>query len=371
MERRDYPKLGEDVVVGWKKADGSVLGGTEGVTLGVLGDEDSGEYLVIDRSTYQDSFKSALFDMNILDLKVFPMNEIDLIRKRDLRKRPPGVSEKYTWLMDVYYQANIDFNSTVIEVKKRSDCEYKPEGNENSELYYLAIKEISGLEGTTFNISCKGTVQITCKRDNLDRCIDWLQKAVVLLPEHKRLVLIPTQLTYKIFVTYKDPVRSTDELVDQIALDKDGPPVVLPVGWAHSFFSELDENPLGGLFPKGVSIYDYVTKNEKSRKTAALPRSYHIKEKSKESVDLNYNMSGISVSKYLGAGAPIMRINGLIKTPKDAEGLLDIFFANRSAPWQWLEWGPIHGKAIIRDLTINRKKGNYTVEFRKYSGNDF
>ena len=63
MERRDYPKLGEDVVVGWKKADGSVLGGTEGVTLGVLGDEDSGEYLVIDRSTYQDSLSSRLYSI--------------------------------------------------------------------------------------------------------------------------------------------------------------------------------------------------------------------------------------------------------------------------------------------------------------------
>jgi hypothetical protein len=367
LERRDYPKLGENVVVGWKKADGSVLGGTEGVALGVLGDEDSGEYLVIDRSTYQDSFKSALFDMKILDLKIFPVDEIDFIKKRDVRKRPPGVSEKYTWLMDVYYHANIDFNSTVTEVQKRRDCTFKPDGNQNSEAYQLVIKEIRGLEGTSFNISCRGTVQITCKHDNLDRCIDWLQKAVVLLPKHKRLVLIPTQLTYKIFATYKDPVRSTDELVDQIALDKDGPPIVLPIGWAHRFFSELDENPLQGLFPEGVSIYDYVTKNEKSRKNTAFPRSYPIKE----NVDLNYNMSGISVSKYLGTGAPIMRVNGLIKTPKDEEGLMNLFFANRSTPWQWFEWGPIHGKTIIRDLTINRKKGNYTVEFRKYSGNDF
>ena len=327
--------------------------------------------MVIDRSTYQDSFKAALFSMNILDLRVFPVNEIDLIRKRDVRKRPPGVSEKYTWLMDAFYQANIDFNSTVIEVEKRSDCKSKRGGNKNSEAYQLVVKEISGLEGTSFNISCKGTVQVTCKRDNLDQCIDWLQKTVVLLPEHRRLVLIPTKITYKIFVTYKDPIKFTAELIDRIALDNDGPAVVLPIGWAHRFFSELDENPLEGLFPKGVSLYDYVTKNEKSRKNAVLLRSYPIEEKSKEYVDLNYNTSGISVSKYLGAGAPIMRIKGLIKTLQDEEGLMKLFFANRSAPWQWFEWGPIHGKTIIRGLTINRKKGNYTVEFRKYSGNDF
>ena len=98
LKRQDYPNLGENVVVGWKKSDGSVFGGTEGVALGVLGDEDFGEYLVIDRSTYQDSFKSALFDMNILDLMVFPVDEIDLIRKKGVRKRPPGVSEKYSYI---------------------------------------------------------------------------------------------------------------------------------------------------------------------------------------------------------------------------------------------------------------------------------
>lgn len=363
--------MGEDVVVGWKKADGSVLGGTEGVALGVLGDEDSGEYLVIDRSTYQDSFKSALFSMNILDLRVFPVNEIDLIRKRDVRKRPPGVSEKYTWVMDAFYQANIDFNITADEVETRSDCEPSREGNKYVEFYQLVIKEISELEGTTINISCKGNVQITCKRDNLDRCIDWLQKAVVLLPEHKRFVLIPTMISYRINVTYKDPVKSTAELIERIALDNDGPPVVLPIGWAQRFFSELDENPLEGLFPRGVYLNDYVIKNEKKRKNAFVPRSYPLEEKSKAFVDLNFHKSGVNVNKYLGSSAPVVQVKGLIKSPKDEEDLMNMWLSSRSDVWQWGEIGQIQGKMLIYDLTINRKKGEYTVDIRKHSGNEF
>ena len=371
LEEQYHPKLGEAVVVSWEKEDGTGCGGTEGVIIAVLSDEVSGKYLVIDRSTYQNSFKSALFSMNILDLRVLPVNEICLINKTDVRKRPPGISEKYTWVMDAFYQSKIDFNSTLKELEKRSDCEFKRGGNENSEAYQLVVKEISELEETTFNISCKGTVQITCKRDNLDRCIDWLQKAVVLLPEHKRLVLIPTMISYRMNVTYKDPVKSAAELINRIALDNDGPPVVLPIGWAQRFFSEMDANPLEGLFPRGVALNDYVIKNEKKRKKSIKLPSYPIDEKSKECVDLDFHVSGVNVNKFLGADAPLMRVKGLIKSAKDEEGLMNMWLNSRSDVWQWFESGQIQGRMLIHDLTINRKKGEYTVDLRKYSGNEF
>lgn len=231
LEGRYFPDLGEPLAVTWKKSDGSARGGTEGVVLGVLGDEISGAYLVIDRSTYQDSFKSTLFSLNILDLRVIPVNEIDSIMKTKVRKRPPGISEKFTMKMEANYKSNIDFNSTLIKAQKLSDCEFSPIGNKRSETYQIVIKKINELKGTSFNISCKGMVQIYCNHKDLDQSINWLQKAVELLPEHKRLVLTPTKITYTIDNTYKEPVRSTDEAIHRIAIAEDGKPVILPMGW--------------------------------------------------------------------------------------------------------------------------------------------
>jgi len=363
--------LGEAVTVTWKNADSSVCGGTEGVALGVLGDEDTGEYLVIDRSTYQDSFKSALSFLNILDLRVVPMNEIDLIRKTNVRKRPPGISEKFTMIMESNYKSNIDFNATIVELEKCSDCKSKRIGNYKSEFYQIGIKEISGQEGTSINISCKGIVQIFCKHKNLDQTINWIQEAVKLLPEHKRLVLIPTKITYKINDTYKEPVRSTDEVIHRIAVAKDGQPVILPMGWSHRFFVELDENPLQGLFPRDLPLDDYVFEKENKRKKSDVDLSYSVEENSKKSVDLDFPNSGVNVNKYLGACAPVMRVKGLIKSSKDEEGLMKMWLSSRSDVWQWFESGKIRGKMLIHDLTINRKKGEYTVDLRKYSRNEF
>lgn len=44
---------------------------------------------------------------------------------------------------------------------------------------------------------------------------------------------------------------------------------------------------------------------------------------------------------------------------------------SRSDRWQWIESEQIQGKMIVRDLTIDRKTGVYTVDFRKYSDNEF
>jgi len=369
---RDYPKLGEAVAVVWRKADGSACGGTEGAVLGVFGDTASGEYLVIDRSTYQDSFKSALFFLNILDLRVVPTQDVDLIRKTNVRRRPPGISEDFNMLMEVDYKSNIDFDSTILKVEARSDCKPKRIGNSMSETYQIGIKNINGIEGASIVVSCERMIQIFCKHKDLDRCISWIQQAVELLPDHERLVLIPTKITYKINDTYKEPSRPTEEVIQRIATAKsDSQSVVLPIGWAHRFFVEQDENPLQGLFPSGQPIESLVFENEKRKNNEGLRRDGSVKEKSQQSVDLQFPRSGVNVNKYLGTGAPIMRITGLIKTPEDEESLMRMWLESRFDRWQWFESEQFHGKAILRDLTIDKKKGVYTVDVRKYSGNEF
>ena len=90
-------------MVEWKKENGSACGGTEGFVLGVAGDEASGEYLVLDRSTYKDSFKSNMFSLDILDLKVIPIKDVELIEKADMRQRPPGNHETFTMKMETNY----------------------------------------------------------------------------------------------------------------------------------------------------------------------------------------------------------------------------------------------------------------------------
>jgi hypothetical protein len=365
------PRFGEAVAVAWKKADGSACGATEGVVLGTFGDEVSGQFVVIDRSTYQDSFKSALFFLNIFDLKVVPKPDVDLIKKTNVRQRPPGVSEEFTMLIEADYKSNIDFDSTILKVEKRSDCEPKRVGNSKSETYQMVIKKINILAGTTIVISCERMIQIFCKHEDLDRCINWIKEAVELLPDHKRLVLIPTKITYKINDTYKEPSRPTEEAICRIASVKGGEPVVLPIGWAHRFFAELDENPLQGMFPNDQPLENFVFEKEKREKDHAVPWRNSIEEKSQQHVDLHFPRSGVNVNKYLGADAPVMRITGIIKTPEDEESLMRMWLESRSDRWQWFENGQFHGKVIIRDLTIDKKKGVYTVDVRKYSGNEF
>jgi hypothetical protein len=365
------PKFGEAVTVIWKKADKGAYGGTEGLSLGILGDEITGKYLIIDRSSYQDSFKSALLFLNILDLKVVPLQEIDLIKKTKVRKRPPGISEEFSMIMEVDYRSNIDFNYTMHKVEKRIDCISKRIGNSQSETYQIGIKGIKNLEGTSINIFCKGTIQIFCNHKNLDKSINWIQKAVELLPDHKRLVLIPTKITYKIHDTFKESSRPTEEVINRIAKAKEGHPVVFPMGWAHRFFGELDVNPLQGLFPSDQPLDNYVFENERSIKKAVVHPDDSKEGKLKKSVDLKFPFSGINVNKYLGAGAPITRLTGLIKTPKDEENLMKTWLSSRSDCWQWLSTARFQGKTIVRDLTINKKAGTYTIDFRKYSGNEF
>ena len=369
---RYNPKLGEAVVVVWKKTDESACGGAEGVLLGIAGDKVSGEYLIIDRSTYQDSFKSALSLLDIFDLRVLPINNVKLIRKADLRRRPPGISENFKMKMEVDYESNIDFEATRIKIKKRTDCKVKPsQAPQSDAIYGIGITEIKAIEDASMTISSGGALQIFCPHRGLDDCIRWIQEAAELLQGHKRLVLVATKVMYTIHDSYKEKSRPTEDVINRIATAKDGSPVVLPIGWAHRFFVELDANPLQGLFPDGQSLEKLVLENKKRKDDAVVSPDNSIDEKSKQPVDLQFPESRLSVNRFLGAGAPIMRTTGLIKSAKDEEDLMRMWLESRSYPWQWLDNGKIHGKVIIHDLTIDRKTGFYSVDFRKYSGNEF
>lgn len=363
--------MGESVAVAWKNEANTACGGTEGFVLGVVGDELSGECIVLDRSTYQDSFKSEISALGILDLRVIPMKHVERIQRTELRRRPLGISEDFNMLMEVDYRSNIDFDATILKVEARSDCKPKRAGNFQSETYQLVIKEIGSLGGVSVVISCKRTIQIFCKHKDLDRCIGWIQEAVELLPDHKCLVLVPTKITYQIDDTYKEDARPTDEVIDRIAKAEGGSPVVFPIGWAHRFFVESDANPLQGLFYTDEPIGNLVFENRRKENSVALPQHEPTRKGLGQAGDLGSPRSGVRVTKYLGADAPLMRLTGLIKCPKDEEDLMQMWWASRSDPWQWFDNGQTHGKMMIRDLTIDKKASTYTVELRKYSGNEF
>ena len=61
----------------------------------------------------------------------------------------------------------------------------------------------------------------------------------------------------------------------------------------------------------------------------------------------------------------------LIKSKKDEEDLINMWISSRSDKWQWFSDDQNQDKTILRDLTIYRKDGVYSVEFCKYYGNDF
>lgn len=371
LEQYD-PKLGERVVVAWRKSDGSACGGTEGVLLGVSGDKVSGEYLVIDRSTYQGSFKSALSLLNILDLRVLSMNDVEVIRKADLRRRPPGISENFKMKMEIDYRSNIDFEATQIKIIKRRDCKVTPnQAPHSGAIYGIGITKIKTIEDASITISAGGALQIFCPYRGLNDCIRWVEETVELLQGHKRLVLFATKVMYSIYDTYGEQSRPTEDVISRIAIAEDGPPVVLPIGWASWFFGELDANPLQSLFPRDQPLENFVLENAKGKDRAILSSDAPVEKDSKLSVDLRLPDSKARVSKYLGADAPVFRVAGSIKSTEDEKSLMTVWMESCSNPWHWLDEGDVHGKVIIHDLTIDRKNGVYTVEFRKYSGNEF
>jgi hypothetical protein len=81
-----------------------------------------------------------------------------------------------------------------------------------------------------------------------------------------------------------------------------------------------------------------------------------------------------SVAKYISSEFPTMQLSGLILKPEEEDGLKNMWFRSRPYPFSGLDLGGMdgfHGKVLIRNLLINRKKGAYAVNFRKYYGTDF
>lgn len=365
-------KVGENVAILWEKQDKSAHGGTDGVVLGVVGDEISGKYLIIDRSTYQDSFKSMLPFLNILDLKVIPLQEVTLFAKMDVRKRPPGILESSNLIMEVDYKSNIDFFATIEEVEKRSDCEHKRTGNSLSETYQFNIWKVEPLQKATIQISNKGTIQIFCRHTDLDGVIGWFKESAKLLSEQNCLVLVPTKVTYQIHSTFKDPAKPADDLIERLGKINRSQPIILPIGWIQKFFTELDKNPLRELFPTESNINEIAFEKTKNRKNqtspSAIKSSYNIPE---QLIDSQYLTCGVNINKYLGAGAPIISIKGLIKNPEVESELIQRWMGSRRELWNWFTFGDFEGKMNMRDLTFDKKSSTYFIDFRKYYGTDF
>ena len=371
MESRNL-KLGEAVAVVWKKEDSSALGGTEGVVIGITGDKVSGEYLIIDRSTYLDSLKSVLFSLGILDLKTIPMAEVESAKTIDLRKRPPGVCENLKWNMEIDYESNVDYDETIRKLQQRTDCKVVPNQPPQTDSFCgITISDIGENEGAKILISPKGHVQIFCLPMRLDECIKWLQGVVEVLPGHKHLVLIPTNFMFNIHDNFKGTAIPTEEVIDRIAKAEGNQPFILPLGWVHEFFAELDRNPLQELFPNTESIDDLVLIRGKKRKTNVKTPKKPVETNLPQPVTVTFPQRQIAVNRYLGANAPVLRFTGMILSPKEETDLMRFWLAGRSAPWQWMTLPGLEGKTIVRDLTIDRKTGVYTTDVCKYYGNEF
>jgi len=355
------------VAVVWKKNDNSALGGTEGFVLGIAGDKISGEYLLLDRSTYRDSLKSVFFSLGILDLKVIPLAEIKSTKTINLRKRPPGVDEKLTWYMEIDYRSNVDYDETVRMLNQRQDCKCKlnqPSQMEGS--CGMTIFDIEAIEGTKVLISPEGNVQIFCLPDRLDDCIKWLQGIVEIWPGHKHLVLVPTNFMFNIHDNFKGTAYPTEDAIDRIAATEGDHPIILSLGWVQEFFSELDSNPLQKIFPNVESIDELVLIRGKKRKINAKTSDSPV-----QPLTIDFPQRQVGVNRYLGANAPVLRFNGLIRSPEEEDGLTRFWLEDRSAPWQWMTLPGWEGKTIVRDLVIDRKNGIYSLDVQKYSGNEF
>ncbi len=267
------PKLGDTVVLKWKKEGDRAWGITGGFVLGVVGGESLGEHLVLDGSTYEGSFKSNILSLGILDLQVIPMSYVKKIEKVDMRRRPPWSSEKFIMKMEACYESNIDFGATYSKAKNRTDCRVIPiTDNKTNTAYGMTIKEISAVEEVTLNISHKGFLQIQCNNNQLGKTLKWVREAVELIPGHKRLVLFSTKHTYRIWSNYREGARPTEELIERLAKAEDTSiafedtsMAVFPIGWAHYFFVELPENSLRKLFPRLKPLEKFVIKEEKRR----------------------------------------------------------------------------------------------------------
>jgi hypothetical protein len=346
MESTDSLNVGDYVCFTWKKSDGSALGASEGLFIGCFGDDISGKFLVFDRSCYKGSFKTEVFSLGIHDLKIVPEQEIGRIDRRCLRDRPPNRTEKFSFLVDAFYFSNIDFETTICAVKTSfPSLKLKPIGNSNAEQYGLNVKGIPSASEASINLTCNGIVQITCQQANMDKCISWLESAVKLLPSHKRLVLFPKEVSYRIFDSFKEKSAPSAMLIKDIGL-KEGPSVIAPLGWDQNFSDDLSRN----------ALTDILDENKNSSLT--------IESKSK-----------LTVEEFIGNKTPTIRLTGEILKQEEETGLLNMWEQSRSDVWQFFDSGPapsgqIKAKVLIHDLAINKKTGYYKILIRSYYNNE-
>lgn len=362
MEETNELKVGDYACFTWKKPDGSAIGGSEGLFIGFFGDDSIGKFLVFDKSCFKDSFKANIFSLGIHDLKIVPLEDIDTVNKRQIRDRPPNLPERFRLLIDAFYSSNIDFQSTLVSLSERRDFKPKVIGNKNIEQYGIGLKEIISLDDTSINITCNGVIQITCEQKNLDSCIAWLDKAVKLKPEHKRLVLFPQRIIYRLTASFKERAVPSEELMERIA-SEEGAAIIMPLDWTNRFASadqKLSQNKVSDSEQAGL-ILDEIKKVENS-----LPNLQQI----------NYNKSGVTVEKFLGDRPYILHLKGEILSHEEEEGLIGMWQKTRLCDFLSIDTGPMDGgqincKVLVSDLTINRKTCKYKVDIRTYSGNPF
>ena len=174
MEETNELKVGDYACFTWKKPDGSSIGASEGLFLGLFGDETIGKFLVFDRTCYKDSFKASVFSLGVHDLKLIPVDDIAVVQKRQLRERAPNFSEHFRFIIDAFYYSNVDFDETLVHLQNMHNLGTKIIGNDRAEQYGISIKNLPNAEEASINITCKGIIQITCLQKNLDNCLDWL-----------------------------------------------------------------------------------------------------------------------------------------------------------------------------------------------------
>lgn len=363
MEETNELRIGDYACFTWKKPDGSAIGASEGLFLGFIGDDALGKFLVFDKSCYKDSLKTRIFSLGIHDLKIIPAEDIGVVNRRQLRERPPNIPERFRLLIDAFYYSNIDFLSTITSLKKRKDLKFKVIGNNRVVEYGISMKEIASIEDASINITCNGIIQITCEQKILDDCIKWLDSAVELPLDQKRLVLFPQRIVYRLTTSFKEKAVPSEELTRRLASEK-GSAIVMPLDWTDRFSMEADQNLLEGRFSGSDQAGLILAEIKKTQNN--LPNLRKI----------DYNKSGITVEKFLGDKSPAMHLKGEILSRENEEGLLEMWQKTRLYDFVTFDTGPMDGgrvkcKAIVNDLTINRKTYMYNADIRTYSGNPF
>ena len=355
----ESPKPGDYIALTWKKQDNSIWGGTEGYVLGTVEGSDSQPYLVLDRSTYNKSFKSVLFSLGLFDLWMVPTSEVESVLNLSYRERPPGINEKMHLKMAIYYKSNLDYEETQTKLQKRGGCLVEPNQPAQTDgSCNFTVKEIESIKEATIVFSPTGNIQIDCLPKQLNQCLGWLEEAVEIFPGHKHLVLIPTNFMLNVHDIFKEPAEPTDEIIEKLAQTEGSKSIVFPLGWIHYFFTDLDNNPLRELFSQSPPLDGkgvFKKKKDKNRKKLIVDEKESPESELKKPVDLNFIKNQVSIDKYLSTESPVMQFIADILKPGDENGLKQWWINSRFSRWNWLDTGRggFQGKALVRSLVID------------------